>query len=595
MAAAGAMLEPSLLSQFGVTSTGSQVLIAAPLSSGVSLFDAFPDASSNSAAYRSLIGLDRFTSDARFADIDGRGFSSVILDTGIDLDHPFFGPDADANGVADRIVYQYDFADSDADASDRNGHGSNVSSIVGSSSDLYPGIAPGSSIIALKVFTDGGSGNFASIERALQWVVANVSRFNIASVNLSLGDSGNYTAQQARYGIGDELAALAALKVITVAAAGNSFYELGSVQGVSYPAADPGVLAAGAVYSTGSSGFAYGSGAKANTTGAGRLAPFSQRSTSIQTIFAPGAPITGASAFGGTISMHGTSQASPVLAGVATLAQNLASSVLHRRLSMSEFRALLSATSATILDGDDEDDNVTNTGATFRRVDVLALGQAILNLAPPPGGGASGGGSQAQPPAAPARPNRAPTLTSVRTLTGAVAGQPALLTYDMLAAAANERDPDGDAVRFTIMSVNTARGTLYKNGAPVSVGSTQLAPGESLTYVPGSKAGTVAAFTIVVGDGQLASRSRVNVNISVARPTKSFSQSTLRPRSDAVADGVLLTTPLATSRPLSPVISAPAALTNLRSSAPAGISLGAQVLSSGLLLSAPAMAQNYIT
>jgi len=32
------------------------------------------------------------------------------------VDHPFFGPDADHNGVADRIVFQWDFADNDADA-----------------------------------------------------------------------------------------------------------------------------------------------------------------------------------------------------------------------------------------------------------------------------------------------------------------------------------------------------------------------------------------------------------------------------------------------------------------------------------------------
>ena len=33
----------------------------------------------------------------------------MILDTGMDLNHPFFGPDADSNGVADRIAYHYDF------------------------------------------------------------------------------------------------------------------------------------------------------------------------------------------------------------------------------------------------------------------------------------------------------------------------------------------------------------------------------------------------------------------------------------------------------------------------------------------------------
>jgi subtilisin family serine protease len=62
----------------------------------------------------SLINMDDFRAAPNFAGIDGSGFSVVVIDTGIDLNHPFFGPDSDGNGVADRIVYDYDFADGDA-------------------------------------------------------------------------------------------------------------------------------------------------------------------------------------------------------------------------------------------------------------------------------------------------------------------------------------------------------------------------------------------------------------------------------------------------------------------------------------------------
>ena len=41
----------------------------------------------------------------------------------------------------------------------------------------------------------------------------------------------------------------------------------------------------------------------------------------------------------------------------------------------------MNQTGVPINDGDDEDDNVTNTGLTFQRVDVLALGDAIFSLA----------------------------------------------------------------------------------------------------------------------------------------------------------------------------------------------------------------------
>ena len=52
-----------------------------------------------------LTNLTAFRADPRFAGIDGHGLTAVVIDTGIDVDHPFFGPDADPDGVADRIVF----------------------------------------------------------------------------------------------------------------------------------------------------------------------------------------------------------------------------------------------------------------------------------------------------------------------------------------------------------------------------------------------------------------------------------------------------------------------------------------------------------
>jgi hypothetical protein len=333
---------------------------------------------------RSLINMNEFRADPRFAGIDGHGFSSVIIDTGIDLNHPFFGPDAESNGIADRIVFQYDFSGSnDTSASDVDGHGSNVASIVASQDATYTGMAPGSSIIALKVFTDSGSGSFADVEEALQWVVANAATYNIASVNMSLGDSANYNSPTSLYGLGDELAALAAENVIVVSAAGNDYFQF-QTQGVSYPAADANSLAVSAVWDSNNGGpITWSDGARDNSTGADRITSFSQRSTTMTTIFAPGAFITGANQSGGTVTYAGTSQASPHIAGIATIAQQLATQVLGHRLSMTEFGSLLKSTGASIFDGDDEDDNVTNTQQNYQRVDMLALGDAIWGMAIP--------------------------------------------------------------------------------------------------------------------------------------------------------------------------------------------------------------------
>lgn len=332
-----------------------------------------------------LVNLNDFQSDLRFASIDGSGYAAVVLDTGIDLDHPFFGADADGNGVADRIVFQYDFANGDGNASDVNGHGSNVASIVGSQDATYGGMAPGADIIALKVFTDAGSGLFSYIETALQWVVANASAYNIASVNMSLGDTANYAGPVQQYGIADELAALAAQDVIVVSSAGNGFYQFNSVQGVSYPAADPNSLAVGAVYDGVTGGWSYSSGAIAYSTTGDAIAPFSQRDDSLTDIFAPGAPITGANASGGIVTMHGTSQAAPHVTGIAVLAQQLAEQELGRRLTLAEFSDLIGMTGVSITDGDDENDNVANTGLDYARIDLLALAEAIVAL----GGGTS--------------------------------------------------------------------------------------------------------------------------------------------------------------------------------------------------------------
>jgi len=110
-----------------------------------------------------VTNLASFRLDPRFQLFDGHGMTAVVIDTGIDVDHPFFGPDADHNGVAERIVFQWDFADNDADASDRVGHGSHIASLIGSEDLVYPGVAPEADLIALKVFSDAGTGSRAGV------------------------------------------------------------------------------------------------------------------------------------------------------------------------------------------------------------------------------------------------------------------------------------------------------------------------------------------------------------------------------------------------------------------------------------------------
>jgi subtilisin family serine protease len=330
-----------------------------------------------------LIGLDRFRADPRFAGIDGRGGSVVVIDTGIDPKQSSFGPDRNGDGVADSIVFETDFTTAGKQMSDRDGHGTEVASLIASRSAQNPGVAPGVSLIVLKVFDGNGKGSFATIESALHWVLDNASTYRIACVNLSIGDQGTYDHPVRLDGLDDDLAALVARNITILAAAGNGHHGLNSGFGLDYPAADPSVIPVGSVWDKNrGSGWQWSADTRDNTTGPDRIVSFSQRLAGSGEIFAPGTELVAALPGGGTTPVSGTSVSTAVVSGVVALAQQLANRTLGRMLIPAEVRNLLQRTGKTILDSGG-DDTVSHTGATFSRVDVFALGEAILRMARP--------------------------------------------------------------------------------------------------------------------------------------------------------------------------------------------------------------------
>ncbi|GAB3642188.1 S8 family peptidase [Spirosoma arcticum] len=320
--------------------------------------------------------------------VNGKNLTAAVLDTGLRTTHVDF---------AGKVVAQRNFtADNGGDvnnASDGNGHGTNVGGII-VANQINVGIAPGAKIVPLKVLTNGGGGSFTAVKDALQWVLDNHVAHNISVVNLSLGDAGNYVSDDsfATDDVRKLVQKLSAKRVAVVIAAGNDFFTHASMQGMGYPGIIREAVSVGAVYDANEGGFTYNSGAKALSSGPGRITPFSQRlhetvNRACRTdIFAPGAPITSSGSNSDTAFsiQHGTSQASPVTSGVILLMQEY-----YQRVAKSlapEYPATFNAPflpSVTLLvqclreggvvikDGDDEDDNVTNTGLSFVRLDAL--------------------------------------------------------------------------------------------------------------------------------------------------------------------------------------------------------------------------------
>ena len=320
-----------------------------------------------SNSQQSIINIDRFKSDERFAGIDGSGLTIAVIDTGMDLDNQAFGLDANNDGISDRIIFARDFtSEADGTADDVEGHGTHVASIIGSSSGDTISVAPGVNFVALQVLNSEGVGTEEDVEDALQWVVQNAESMNIIAINLSLGDGTNHSFTSTHPVYGDELAALHdSLNIAVVAAAGNEYQQY-QAEGASSLAVDPNVIAVGAVGGT--------------LATSDDLAFFSQRSIEIPTIFAPGEAIIGATPGGGTAAFSGTSQAAPHVSGIIALAQQLAQRELGRTLSPDELIALIQQSSIDIVDDDNFQDRVINTGNTYQRVDLVQLGEAILSL-----------------------------------------------------------------------------------------------------------------------------------------------------------------------------------------------------------------------
>jgi|GEM_PF-704709 len=328
---------------------------------------------------RSLIRAE--IANSRFR-VRGNGLTVAVFDTGLRTSHIDF-----SNRVPTQLNFTSDNNNDKNDATDGDGHGTNVAGII-VADGLHRGIATGAKVIPVKVLPNLGNGSFTMVRDGLQWVFDNHAAHNISVVNMSLGDSGNYTTDNF---VGDEIRALIQKlrdkKVAVVVAAGNDFFSHQSQQGMAYPSIFRETVSVGAVFDANEGGFSYESGAACTSSTADQVTPFSQRLHSSENsllrtdIFAPGAPVTSSGILDdrGESIQHGTSQASPVTSGVILLMQEFCIRERGELPTVDEIEEFLRRGAVEISDDAGESDNVTNTGQTFLRIDAVGAIEAIQN------------------------------------------------------------------------------------------------------------------------------------------------------------------------------------------------------------------------
>lgn len=337
----------------------------------------------------------------------GAGYSVAIIDTGIDYTNPAF---------AGRYLGGWNFVANNANPMDDNGHGTHVAGIIGSADPNHLGIAPGVNIIALKVLDSTGTGSFGNVDLALQWVAAHQRQYNIAAVNMSLG-TGNFANSEPWTMLDSDLQTLRNEGVFVAAASGNSYYSYGSQQGLAFPAINNLVVSVGAVWNGNYGSVTWSDGATDYTTAADQITSFTQRSSQLD-ILAPGAFITSTYLNGGFATMAGTSMATPVIVGAAVdMRQALDALGESSQDTPQGILSIMQSTGVGIVDQGYGQDNVTHTGETYQRLDLLQAIASIVGAANNPAGPGQ--------PSQPSQPAPDPTANYVNAIYEQVLGRAA--------------------------------------------------------------------------------------------------------------------------------------------------------------------------
>ena len=136
--------------------------------------------------YASLVGADAVHNMG----ITGDGVGIAVLDTGL-WKHTGIKLDKSGNTRLSAVYNAITDVEPQSPLSgdDPGGHGTHVASIAVSSlmtpEGLYNGVAPGAHLVSVQAFDETGHGTYADVVRAIDWVIANRSKYQIRVLNLS--------------------------------------------------------------------------------------------------------------------------------------------------------------------------------------------------------------------------------------------------------------------------------------------------------------------------------------------------------------------------------------------------------------------------